>query len=512
MKPSLHIAFILWGIINTVIAQVPCSGSWAVNNPDSENCISGQLVGALNPAIDPSGCPINPIYTSSQTNTYTFANPVAGFTIDFTRFNSSAGCARIEVKIDGVFYPLSFANITHFSHSTNIPCRSPAFNLTVTNDGYLTSSSSIGIGTEIKGGIIFSNLNATTVTISTNDASGTLFSDPYNCSSPVTLCSGSWARQYPITQQCFSGQYIGEPLSVNPVGCPTNPVYTPAQTNTFTFTNPVSNFSIDFQGFDASSQCARMRLDVNNVFFHLTPSNITPLPVGSECTGTSVMFATSDGYLTSNSNIGGGQGRITVSGINAASISVSTNDGAGIAVSNPFNCNSIIPLKLESFTGRSNNCKALLNWRTGIEQNVRDIEIQRSKDATVFSKIGNVLPKGSYNSYSFICDNNTTGYFRLKIIDFDGHYEFSNVLSVKSNCSNTLYKVLPNPASNSIEIVGLENNDNVFVLDISGRKALAFKSSPTNNKFEIQKLTPGMYILQVINNGIIKSNLKVIKN
>jgi hypothetical protein len=384
--------------------------------------------------------------------------------------------------------------------------------LDVTLDGYLTSASTAGLGTEIRGGIIFRNLNATSVTISTNDANGTLFSDPYNCASVVSLCSGTWSLHRPINVQCFSGQYVGT-VSGNIGGCPINPVYNGVETNTFTFTNPVNNFNIDFSGFDASSQCARIRLNVNGVFFHLMPSNLAPLPAGSECNGTSVMFVTSDGYLTSNSAIGGGQGRITITGVNATSVDVSTNDGAGTAFSNPFNCLDVIPLKLESFSGNSTvNCKMILNWKTGTESNIKNIEIEKSEDGAMFFKTGEVIPKGSNSFYTFITLNSTDAYFRLRINDLDGYYEYSNIIHIKSNCSNIVYRVIPNPASNLIEIIGLKNDDKVFFLDILGRIVLNFNSSQSNNKFDISKLTPGVYILQAINKGKIKYIQKVVKN
>lgn len=515
IKLLSHIGFIFWAIISIADAQVVCSGSWALNNPFSQACISGQHIGSLNPAVDPLGCPINPVYSSNQSNTYTFPSPVSRFTIDFKEFNSSPGCARIEVKINGIFYPLTNANITHFSHiSTGPPCRSLPLNLAVTSDGYISSSSSGGIGTETLGGIIFSNINATSVSISTNDANGALFSDPYNCAPVLTFCSGSWALQRPIAVQCNSGQWVGWQNPGQPAGCPINPAYPGTETNKFTFTSPVSDFSIDFNGFDGQNQCSRMQLKVNDIFYHLTPSNLTPLPAGTECTGTSVMFVTSDGYIVSNSinSSGGGQGRITINGVNATSVSVSTNDAAGTLFTNPFSCNIIVPLKLESFTGMNKECQALLNWKTGVEQNVSKIEIQRSQDAITFTNIGRVAPKGSNSYYSFACNNTTTGYFRLKIIDHDGYYEYSNILNIKSDCSNTSYQVLPNPARSLIEIIGLTNNDKVFVLDMLGRNVLTFNSLQNNNKFDIQKLTPGMYILQVINNKMIKSNLKFIKN
>jgi hypothetical protein len=254
-----------------------------------------------------------------------------------------------------------------------------------------------------------------------------------------------------------------------------------------------------------------MRIDVNGVFYHLVSSNLSPLPAGSECTGTSVMFVTPDGFLSSNSNFGGGQGRIMLSGINATSISVSTNDGAGIAVSNPFNCLDVVPLKLESFSGMNNNCQTSLNWESEVEQNVKSIEIQRSQDAISFIKVGTVPPKGSNSSYSFVFADTTNGYFRLKITDFDGHYEYSNILSVKSNC-NTSYKVFPNPTTSSIEVIGLKNDDEILILDMLGRIVLTFNPLPINNNIDVHKLPSGIYVLKVINNNMIKSNIRIIKD
>jgi hypothetical protein len=301
-------------------------------------------------------------------------------------------------------------------------------------------------------------------------------------------------------------------MGTNPPGCPINPVYTGVETNTFTFSSPVSDFSFDFNGFDASSQCARIQLKVDGIFFHLTTSNLAPLPAGSTCTGTSIMFVTPDGYLTSNSAIGGGQGRITINGVNATSIDISTNDGAGTLFSNPFNCIGVVPLKLESFIGISTTgCKTILNWKTGTESNIKNIEVQRSEDGVLFYKAGEIGPKGSNSLYSFATTNLTDAYFRLKINDLDGYYEYSNILSIKSNC-NTTYKVMPNPAISSIEIIDLKNDDKIFILDMLGRIFLTFNSPQNNNKFDIQKLAPGMYILQIINNVKVNTNIKIIKN
>lgn len=248
----------------------------------------------------------------------------------------------------------------------------------------------------------------------------------------------------------------------------------------------------------------------------MTSANLSDFPIGSSCTTGSFSWVTTtnDGYLTVSPSGGSGfssHGRITITNVNANSVTISTNDGNGTCFSDPFNCTTV-PLKLESFTGTSKKCDALLNWKTGTEQNVKNIEIERSEDGMIFRKTGEVIPKGSNSFYSFTTANSKDSYFRLKINDLDGYYEYSNIISIKSNCRDINYQVIPNPSSGSIKINGLRDNDKVFVLDMLGKNVLPLNSSLSNNQFNIQKLPPGIYILQIINGSKIKSNLKIIKN
>lgn len=326
-------------------------------------------------------------------------------------------------------------------------------------------------------------------------------------------CSGSWTLQRPLTAECVVGQWVGwQNGAVNPSGCPINPVYIGVQLNTFTFALPANTFSIDFRDFDGSIQCPRIEIKINGVFYPLTVANLIDIPSGSTCTGSfSSLAITPDGYITIGSfSPASSQGRIIITNVNATSVTVSTNDGNGTIFSNPFNCTTV-PLKLESFTGKSNDCKTLLKWKTGIEQNVRNIEIQRSEDGIIFSNVGKVSPKGSDSQYSFITDNYTDAYFRLKINDLDGYYEYSDIIYVKSSCNENSYSITPNPASDKVEIAGIKNSDHVLILDMLGKIVMRL-NAPVNNKLNIQSMPPGMYILQVFNSNTRKASLKLIKN
>ena len=332
-------------------------------------------------------------------------------------------------------------------------------------------------------------------------------------------CGGSWNLQRPLTIQCVAGQWIGWQNSGNPSGCPVNPTYSGVETNTFTFTNPVNSFFIDFRGFDGSIGCPRIEIKINGIFYPLTASNLIDFPLGTTCTTGSInyMTVTTDGYLTV-SPLGGsgfsGQGRITISNNNTTSVTVSTNDGNGTVFSDPFNCTTV-PLKLENFIGQNSDCRTLLKWKTGTEFNIKNIEIEKSKNGVLFAKVGVVSPKGSDSYYSFdavdISDGVSDAYFRLKFNDLDGHYEYSKIIHVKTSCNNPNYSIIPNPAYTEVEILGISKIDKIVVTDILGR-IITRLTSAGGNKFNVQSLRSGIYILKAYNSGMHKACIKLIKN
>ena len=305
--------------------------------------------------------------------------------------------------------------------------------------------------------------------------------------------------------------------ALNPAGCPTNPSYTTSQTNTFIFDNLVNNFFVDFNAFSSHIVgCPRMQVKINGIFYFLTAANLVELPAGTTCMGlTNILTVTADGYITTGS-IGStinGQGRLVFNGVNATSITFSTNDeGGGTVFANPC-APIIVPVKLKHFTGKEGvGCKAILSWESEIESSVKNIEVFQSVNGSDFRKIAEVIPGGSYTSYKLEVNNHANSFFKLKIIDLDGYYECSKTIKVKSNCYELAYNVYPNPTRNFIEIESLKKDDKIFILDVLGRNAMIFSSLPNGSKFNIEKLPAGLYNLRIINNGKIKALIKFVKS
>jgi photosystem II stability/assembly factor-like uncharacterized protein len=97
-----------------------------------------------------------------------------------------------------------------------------------------------------------------------------------------------------------------------------------------------------------------------------------------------------------------------------------------------------IPVELSSFTANVNGNSVTLNWTTSSELNNRGFEIERFSGS--WEKVGFVEGNGTtteIQSYSFI-DDLTLNYshtpilsYRLKQIDFDESFKYSNVIEVE---------------------------------------------------------------------------------
>lgn len=183
----------------------------------------------------------------------------------------------------------------------------------------------------------------------------------------------------------------------------------------------------------------------------------------------------------------------------------------GIRVSNSW-LTSALPVKLVSFSASLNNNQTELNWSTASETNNKGFEIERSNDGKNFTTIAFVQGAGNSNrllSYSFIDDNKATAYYRLKQIDFDGKFEYSNL--VKVNSDELLIDLNPNPFNDNIVISSANKIVNAEIIDINGKTKIM--EIINNNKATINtsSLSSGVYFIRV-NDGVKVITKRIIKN
>ena len=122
--------------------------------------------------------------------------------------------------------------------------------------------------------------------------------------------------------------------------------------------------------------------------------------------------------------------------------------------------NPPLPVELAFFAGAVNGNNIELRWRTETEVNNYGFDIERTKDNADWLTIGFVEGHGNSNSpklYNFVdFDINQSGtyYYRLKQIDNDGTYEYSDVVRVEVGVPDNFYlsQNYPNPFNPSTRI------------------------------------------------------------
>jgi hypothetical protein len=123
------------------------------------------------------------------------------------------------------------------------------------------------------------------------------------------------------------------------------------------------------------------------------------------------------------------------------------------------NIDYTVPVELTSFAANAVRDEVELNWRTATETNNQGFEIERMTAGGGFEQVGYVAGFGTTTepkSYSFVDSKLEAGNYsyRLKQIDFDGSYEYSNEVNadVEIPLEYSLEQNYPNPFNPSTTI------------------------------------------------------------
>jgi len=182
----------------------------------------------------------------------------------------------------------------------------------------------------------------------------------------------------------------------------------------------------------------------------------------------------------------------------------------GFAVSNFIDIK--IPVELLSFNGTYNNGNVTLHWSTATELNNQGFEVQRGTANSEFERIGFVEGNGTTTeTYTYVYTNKNLNsgkyYYRLKQIDFDGSYEYSNVIEVTVGVPIvfTLNQNFPNPFNPSTTIkysIPEKSNVTLKIYDVLGNEiGTLIKEEKPAGTYEItwseDQLPSGIYFYRL---------------
>jgi hypothetical protein len=185
--------------------------------------------------------------------------------------------------------------------------------------------------------------------------------------------------------------------------------------------------------------------------------------------------------------------------------------------------NSPLPVELISFNGTAEGSHNSIYWKSAVETNFSHYELESSEDGIEFLKISSVNPLGNvttFNTYNYLdfYRYSPITYYRLKMIDLDYTFKYSNIISVENDiAASQSLLIYPNPASNELYIklsVPGEKEASLVIYDVLGRTIHQQKIDLTqgldNTYINTSTFPTGTYIINITSGNSFSENTKVI--
>lgn len=197
-----------------------------------------------------------------------------------------------------------------------------------------------------------------------------------------------------------------------------------------------------------------------------------------------------------SSPVGGGSDPYTITATTTSfsDFSIYSTD----ATANP------LPVELLFFNGQIEEGKVRLSWSTVSEQNADFFQVERSLDDHQFVSLGRIAAAGNSNGridYHFldVLENSNPHYYRLKMVDVDGSFEYSATIILLPNEQEVNVIVYPNPTIESLRINGLNPTHlkQVVFYDLNGKIQEKITTFNDQLLLDVTSLTTGQYIVRI---------------
>lgn len=170
----------------------------------------------------------------------------------------------------------------------------------------------------------------------------------------------------------------------------------------------------------------------------------------------------------------------------------------------------VLPLNLISFNGKSFSEYNHIEWKTGSEKNTSMFELQRSNDGQEYAKVASITAIGEGDNEYNQKDNNANGtlYYRLKMIDKDGQFTYSNNLKIvgKQNYEG-LVTISPNPAKTNVNL-SLANDEllgtEATIVNITGQTVHSFMIKESKMELNVAQYPAGIYLVKFSNGSLLR--------
>ncbi len=159
-----------------------------------------------------------------------------------------------------------------------------------------------------------------------------------------------------------------------------------------------------------------------------------------------------------------------------------------------------LPVELVEFNGTEGKDAHVLEWQTQTELNNAYFEVERSRNGNLWQTVAHVEGHGNstvphYYRFDDVERPYGTTYYRLRQVDFNSAFEYSETIALRHFAPFSLDKVYPNPSREAARLLvdsDVERTIDIQIYDSGGRMVHAQRGRCTEGSTAITLDTSGM--------------------
>ena len=188
---------------------------------------------------------------------------------------------------------------------------------------------------------------------------------------------------------------------------------------------------------------------------------------------------------------------------------------------------SSFPVEWLGVAAEWEEANGLISWQTATEQNTFYYEVERKVGGQgAYEILGEVQASGYSNtvqSYSYTDRDaawktgNEVLYYRIRQIDLDGKFEYSNIVELQPKDADIGIKLYPNPASDFVNIdITKEDHSSptsLIVFNTSGQQIMTKNLAPgvVSWKWAVNEWASGTYLVKIISRNQTQTSQLIVR-
>lgn len=163
-----------------------------------------------------------------------------------------------------------------------------------------------------------------------------------------------------------------------------------------------------------------------------------------------------------------------------------------------------LPVTLSSINATVDECNVKLNWEIETADNFSHFIVERRKADGSFEAVMKITHENMQKAYSYMDVHAGQGVnsYRLKLVDLDGSFEYSKIVSARKDCGLGAPVVYPNPFNGVLHVEYSQRIKELRLVSITGNTVLRQvynQLQPAIVQLRVDRLLhQGIYLLQIV--------------